>query len=127
MNLSKLVSLSTAVAFSAAMTLQVALLTTPAMADNNAATVNKDLSCGGFVPGSIPTVSLFTTEGHSVVTSSGNTSLTCHFDIPAGQEPSKATHAEGFLCGTFLGVTTDSRMVATPGGTATLTCVIHAN
>ena len=87
-----------------------------------AATVTKDFGCNGFVPGG---GGLFTTESHSVVTSSGVTSLICKFDIPAGGEPAKATHADGFRCNTFLGSTTESRMVASPGGNATLTCKIN--
>ena len=63
---------------------------------------------------------------HSVVTSSGNTSLVCKFDIPAAITPTdSARRAEGFLCGTYLGFTRDSKMVATPGGQATLTCKIN--
>ena len=92
----------------------------------NAATITKDFGCGGFVPDANGNFAsgLTTLESHSVVTSSGNTKLVCHFDIPAGQEPAKATHAAGFGCNTFLGFTTDSKMVATPGGKATLTCSV---
>jgi hypothetical protein len=89
-----------------------------------------EFGCGGFVPtasGGFGSFLVTNEKTHSVVTSSGNTMLVCHFEIPAGQEPSRATRAEGFFCGTFLGVTTDSKMVATPGGRATLTCTIKAN
>lgn len=93
------------------------------------ATIFKDFSCGGFVPtpdggSAFP---LSTDQSHSVVTPSGNTKLICDFNIPDGQQPSKATHAENFLCGTPMGITTDSIMIATPGGKAVLTCEIkHA-
>ena len=101
----------------------------PALAQSaNSASITKDFGCGGFVPS--PTggfaSGLVSFDGtHSVVTSSGVTSLVCHFDIPAGREPAKATHAEGFRCGTFMGPTIDSKMVASPGGRATLTCKIN--
>ncbi len=101
----------------------------PAMAQSaNAANINKDFGCGGFVPSASGGFASFLVSfdgTHSVVTSSGVTSLVCHFDIPAGQEPAKATQASGFGCGTFLGFTTDSKMVASPGGRATLTCRIN--
>ena len=101
----------------------------PAMAQSeNAADVTKDFGCGGFVPTASGGVAsrLRSFDGtHSVTNSAGVTSLVCHFDIPAGQEPAKATQASGFGCGTFLGFTTDSKMVASPGGRATLTCKIN--
>ena len=94
------------------------------------AVVVSEFSCGGFVPtasGGFGSGLFSNDQTHSVVTSSGNTMLVCHFDIPAGAEPAKATHADGFACNTFLGFTTDSKMVATPGGRATLTCTVKAN
>lgn len=97
---------------------------------DNAAQITKDFGCYGFVPTSDGGFGDFIYSGEptrSVVTSSGNTTLTCHFNIPAGEQPSSATQAQGFYCGTFLGVTNDTRMVATPGGTATLTCQINRN
>ena len=101
----------------------------PAMAQSeNAADVTKDFGCGGFVPTASGGVAsrLRSFDGtHSVTNSAGVTSLVCHFDIPAGREPAKATQASGFGCGTFLGFTTDSKMVASPGGRATLTCKIN--
>lgn len=101
----------------------------PAAAQSaNAADISKDFGCRGFVPTATGGFAsgLVTLEGtQSVTTSSGVTSLVCHFDIPAGREPATATKAEGFRCGTFLGGTNDSKMVATPGGQATLTCKIN--
>ncbi len=104
-------------------------IATPAVAQSsNAATITKDFGCGGFVPTATGGFGggLVSFDGtHSVVNSAGVTSLVCHFDIPAALIPAKATHASGFGCGTFLGGTTDSKMVANPGGRATLTCKIN--
>ena len=101
----------------------------PALAQSdNAANITKDFGCGGFVPTATGGFGsgLVSFDGtKSVTNSAGVTSLVCHFDIPAGREPATATRAEGFLCGTYLGVTRDSKMVATPGGQATLTCRIN--
>lgn len=101
----------------------------PATAQSaNAATITKDFGCGGFVPtasGGFGSGLISFDGTHSTTNSAGVTSLVCHFDIPAGQEPATATRAEGFLCGTFLGLTNDSKMVASPGGQATLTCKIN--
>lgn len=101
----------------------------PATAQSaNAATITKDFGCGGFVPtasGGFGSFLVSVDGTHSTTNSAGVTSLVCHFDIPAGQEPATATRAEGFLCGTFLGLTNDSKMVASPGGQATLTCKIN--
>ena len=99
----------------------------PALAQTNGATVTKDLGCGGFVPtasGGVGAI-IFTTEGAVVVKGNGSTSLSCHFDIPPGLEPKTTTRASGFLCNTWLGSTTDSRMLASSGGNATLTCRIR--
>ena len=101
----------------------------PAAAQSaNAATISKDFGCGGFVPTATGGFGSFLVsfEGtQSVSNSAGVTTLICRFNIPAGQEPATATRASGFGCGTFLGFTTDSKMVATPGGEATLTCKIN--
>lgn len=99
------------------------LVASAAFADP-AAVIN-DFDCGGFVPdetgASLGPVS--TTQTHSVVTGSGVTSLTCHFDHEF--DLPQAYGAQGFVCGTFLGVTTDSMMLAAPGGKAVLVCKIH--
>lgn len=101
----------------------------PASAQSaNAANISKDFGCGGFVPtasGGFGSFLVSFDGTHSTTNSAGVTSLVCHFDIPAGQEPATATRAEGFLCGTFLGLTTNSKMVASPGGQATLTCKVN--
>ena len=117
------------VTFSIAVALAFTLSTVPraAMAQSGGATVTKDLGCGGFVPtasGGVGAI-IFTTEGSVVIKGNGSTSLSCHFDIPPGQEPKTTTRARGFLCNTYLGSTTDSRMLASSGGNATLTCRIR--
>lgn len=98
-----------------------------AIAQSGGATVTKDLGCGGFVPtqsGGVGAI-IYTTEGAVVVKGNGSTSLSCHFDIPSGLEPKITTRSIGFLCITYLGSTTDSRMQASSGGNATLTCRIR--
>ena len=117
------------VTFSIAVALAFTLSTVPraAMAQSGGATVTKDLGCGGFVPtasGGVGAI-IFTTEGSVVIKGNGSTSLSCHFDIPPGLEPKTTTRARGFLCNTWLGSTTDSRMLASSGGNATLTCRIR--
>lgn len=117
------------VTFLTALTLSLALTFTPesAMAQSSGATVTKDLGCGGFVPTASGGVGalIFTTESSVVIKGNGSTSLSCHFNIPAGLEPKTTTRARGFRCNTFLGSTTDSRMLASSGGNATLTCRIR--
>ena len=117
------------VTFLTALTLSLALTFTPesAMAQSSGATVTKDLGCGGFVPTASGGVGalILTTESSVVIKGNGSTSLSCHFNIPAGLEPKTTTRARGFLCITFLGSTTDSRMLASSGGNATLTCRIR--
>jgi len=118
------------VTFLIAVTLSLALTLTPqsAMAQSNGATVTKDLGCGGFVPTALGGIGalIYTTEGSVVVKGNGSTSLSCHFNIPAGLEPKTTTRSRGFLCNTFIGSTTDSRMLASSGGNATLTCRIRS-
>ena len=94
------------------------------------AEVTKDGGCTGFVPsdtldGQPWLETLFTTETQGVVTPSGNTKLTCQFDH--GTPIKHANSARGFLCNTYLGLTNESKMTASPGGKATLTCWIKAN
>lgn len=97
------------------------------------ATITRDFGCSGFVPTASggQGISIFTTEAaKSAVSSSGSTTLTCHFDIPAGSEPPKSTRAFGFPCYVFnssnvLVLTSDSRMQANSGGNASLSCRIR--
>ncbi len=53
------------------------------------------------------------------------TNANCHGQIPAGQEPTRNFTANGFLCGTDVGLTTDTHLVATPSGQVNFTCRIH--
>ena len=117
------------VTFPIAMTLALTLsnFSQPAIAQSGGATVTKDLGCGGFVPtrtGGVGAI-ITTTESVVLVKGNGSTSLSCHFDIPPGLEPKTTTRSNGFLCNTWLGSTTDSRMLASSGGNATLTCRIR--
>ena len=101
--------------------------TQPAAAQSGGATVSKDGPCGGFVPtssGGIGPV-IWTTRSVSVIKGNGSSSVSCHFDVPAALIPAKTTRASGFGCYTYLGFTTDSRMLASSGGNATLTCRIR--
>ena len=75
----------------------------------------------------IPIV-LFTDEAaHEVDTPSGNSILQCHFDIPERFKPARTLHHAGFLCATFLGLTTNSKAVTTKGGKVLLTCRVKHN
>ena len=111
-----------------AMALGVATMPTAAQAG---ATVSNDGLCGGFVPTSDGQegASITTSESHTLLKGNGSSSVTCHFDVPAALIPAKTTRAQGFDCnvvigGVFIGTTTDSRMLASSGGRATLTCRI---
>lgn len=75
---------------------------------------------------------LFTTDSHSVVTPSGNSKLTCHFEIPDGDAPDRAMRFQGFPCGTPGGLTTNTWSVSSTQeddvlGTVLLQCMIKAN
>jgi hypothetical protein len=99
-----------------------------ALASAEGATVTNDFACALPAAASGLGIDLFTTDPvHSTETPSGNTVLSCHFDIPDGFEPAKAIRNDGFLCNTFLGPTLNSMSVATPGGKATLTCQINGS
>jgi hypothetical protein len=99
----------------------------PAIAQPYPASVSEGFGCGGFVPdedGNFPGDGfLGTNESHSVISKKGmKVTLQCHFDVPEELIPDSVRKASGFSCGTFLGLTTDSRMLVTPGGDAVLTC-----
>jgi len=116
------------VIFPFAVALALAGTSTPALAQSNGATVTKDLGCGGFVPtasGGVGAI-IYSADGSVIVKGNGSTSLSCHFNIPPGLEPKTTTRSRGFVCNTFLGSTTDSRMLASSGGNATLTCRIRS-
>ena len=94
------------------------------------AVVIDDFGCSGFIPNGdsetgLPALGgVFTdTESHVVKTKSGVNILTCHFDHEI--ELAHATAGRGFLCSTVFGVTDDTKMIATPGGRATLVCKIN--
>ncbi len=89
------------------------------------ATVIKEFRCGIIPEDSGLPFFLDTFNTLSVETSSGNTILKCTFDIPAGFEPSTTMQFKGFVCGTFLGVTTNSQTITTPGVKVHLTCIIN--
>lgn len=99
----------------------------PAAAQSGGADVGKGGECGGQVPDADGHLGadLSTTDSQLVTTKSGNTTLTCHFTIPAGLAPAKQTRASGFLCFVGAASTSDSRMSATPGGSATLVCKVN--
>ncbi len=116
------------------------MMGTSAMADqanseneNSAIVVNKNTVVGTCrtIPSIGYDVQLFTQEVHLVLTSSDNSKLVCHFDIPEGEEPKKVFKNSGFECGYWIPgtgtpgthvVTTDSKFIATPGGQAKLEC-----
>lgn len=98
-----------------------------AQADDGA-TVIKQFGCVLVAADNGLGITLFTNDvTHYVGTPSGNASLQCHFDIPAGFEPAKTMRFDGFTCGTFMGTTTNSQSVVTKGGKAHLRCQIKAN
>jgi hypothetical protein len=91
------------------------------------ATVVDDFFCQIIPADSGLAVTLTTTEtSHVVETASGNVNFTCHFDIPAGMEPTATMHHEGFGCTTQFGATTDTWSVTTKGGKVLLRCQIRA-
>ena len=103
-------------------------MTTTQAESDNAATVVGEFGCSLIAADSGLGIGLFTSEKtHSVTTSSGNTVLICHFDIPEGFEPNKALVTSGFLCSTNFGLTNNSRSRATPGGNALLVCQINGS
>ena len=117
-----------AVHFAAAFVMALGVISYDAQAEP--AVVVDDFGCSGFVPngetetGFPALAGLFTnTESNSNLTKSGVTILTCHFDH--GVDLPHATGGRGFLCGTVFGVTDDTKMIATPGGRATLVCKIN--
>ncbi len=100
-------------------------ITNTAVHAEERATVIKEFGCGITPEDSGLPFFLNTFNTLSVETSSENTILKCTFDIPAGFEPSTTMQFKGFLCGTFLELTTNSRAVTTPGGQVHLTCIIN--
>jgi hypothetical protein len=64
-----------------------------------------------------------------VVNHAGNSVLKCYFQFDPVLCPSeKAIKTTGFLCGTFLGVTDNSRTITDcTDGMAVLTCMVKHN
>jgi len=98
---------------------------TPSAQARSGATVIKGFECLIVPTDSGLPILLFSTKvTHEVDTASGNSILQCHFDIPKRFIPSQTLHHQGFLCGTLLGLTTESRSVTTKGGKVLLTCIV---
>jgi hypothetical protein len=101
------------------MTAMVAASALPVAAQGEGATVIQEGNCFLRQPG-LP--NLFTNDPQAVITPSGNTKFTCHFEGPTIEQ---TTVGKGFQCGTPLGPTTESHYVYTKSGNATLTCRIN--
>ena len=100
--------------------------TTPALAQDGGAEITKSDGCFGAVPdanGQLTDI-FVTGELISRSTKSGITTMTCHFDLSREDSPQRATRAAGFACGTPIGLTTDARISASPGGRMVMTCRI---
>lgn len=121
----------------AAMTLAAlfVLAATPAAA-KNPATINMKGSqhpYGCFLSGGASglSVNLHTTgKIHTISNPGGLTKLRCQFKIPAAARPKKPITKRGFACGIFLPggaskFTTKTRAHSTPGGNATLDCIVR--
>jgi hypothetical protein len=69
---------------------------------------------------------LYTTVSKHVESSSGNVNFLCDFIIPPEENVGgPAIKKEGFLCGTYAGLTTDTRSVTDwENGTVHLSCKI---
>ena len=65
-----------------------------------------------------------TDQTHTVITSSGNSVLKCHASgVP--NSTGSAVNRSGFLCGTALGLTTDSHETVSASGEVDLTCKVR--
>lgn len=100
----------------------------PTIANAQEATVIKEFGCWIIKEDSGLPIDLFTNDtDHSVTTSSGNSILQCHFDIPEGFEPEETMKHTDFPCGTHLGLTYDSHAITTKGGRVHLRCKVSGN
>ncbi|WP_423801790.1 hypothetical protein [Neobacillus sp. SAB-20_R2A] len=99
---------------------------TSAAAAQGPAVVINNFTCG--VPEANGNI-ILTTDSHTVITNdaNGNTILKCFYKQDPNSNPPQAIVSKGFLCGTFLGLTTDSKAVITPSGNIVLTCKITPN
>lgn len=98
---------------------------TPALAEG--ATVTKDGVCYAFVPDGSGGLTSIVAIGEALTrtNNSGNTTMTCHFDLDDSQSPPKAARARGFPCETPVGLTHDTRINASSGGRMVMTCRIR--
>ncbi len=113
-----------------AFVMALAVAPQPAMAQSSGATIAKDLPCGGFIPtasGGDSGVYIWASDSVVATKGNGSTSLSCHFIIPSGLEPTNTVRASNFACRTWLGLTYDSRMQANSGGNATLSCRVRTS
>jgi hypothetical protein len=99
----------------------IALSPNGAVAQEEGAVIAKDFGCSVYLP---PAPTDRSIESHSVITPSGNTTFTCHFEGPSIAE---TYVTEGFVCNTFAGSTNDMHFVYTKSGRGTLTCHINGN
>ena len=92
-----------------AATVVASVSTAPLYADG--ATVIDDFGCTIGSSASGLSATLFSSESHSVVTPSGNSTLICHFDVPDALrgEVKGSIHNSGFICNTFGGITTNTK------------------
>ena len=67
-------------------------------AGGTSAVIQKGFQCRLTVPAIPGLVNILTTETHSTITPSGNTVLSCHFDITADLSPAKTVRSSGFDC-----------------------------
>jgi len=100
---------------------------TPALAQDGGATITKEDGCFGAVPDASGQLTGIFVTGSLISrsTKSGITTMTCHFDLSPEESPPRATRAAGFVCGTPIGLTSDTRISASPGGRMVMTCRIR--
>ena len=91
----------------------------------NAAEITSDFRC--FVPNADWSGTVMGVANNRSVVKRGARNMTmlrCTVhDVP--NNTGKAVHFFNFPCGTFMGMTTDSRLTISASGVATLTCMIH--
>lgn len=83
------------------------------------AVVLKGATCNLVQP---PLPILTTTRSHSVVTPSGNSNLSCHFQTT---RQAQTRSANEIPCFTAIGQTTEARAVVTKSGRGMLSCKLH--
>jgi hypothetical protein len=92
----------------------------------SSADVVSGFNCAVGIFGGYPLV--FTTDSHITQSSSGNMTLTCHGQLPAGSEPETAeiqrSEESGGSCRVFSTMATRWQQVFTPSGEITLKCYV---